>query len=494
MQRIEIDGVPVVWRQGPEPLSAGLVFRVGRRDETFATGGVTHLVEHLVMGSLPRSHLDRNASVDSGLTEFTATGRPEQVAQFLLDVCRALADLPVDRLATEARVLAAEETRAGGDLHGELLVARYGASGLGLSGMRDPAVAGLSAEQVRAHAAAYFVRSNAALWLTGPPPEGLRLPLADGTPPARRPQARLPLALPAQRRYPGPDVALSFEAPAGDALLSGLRIVLDRAEDALRHSGGHSYDVDFVTGLVDRDTAHVAFFADAPEAEVPAVVEGLWRGLGAFAERGPTAAELTHDVEGAREHLRDPRGVADEVAHAASGVLNGEPYEPLEQRLIAPLEQRLAALAALTCEQVRDAVAAGLASRLVLVPEDAPRVLPDVVELPELGHRPVEGRRRRRRWRGEAPPGSGLVQGPAGVSVLLPGGQCLTVRYAECVAVGAAPEPDHAHLDLVAPDGATLPLCERDWRGGADAVAEAEAALRGVERHPLADGGHPEDD
>lgn len=486
MERIEVDGVPVLWRQGPEPLQAGLVFRVGVRDETFATGGVTHLVEHLVMGALPKSHLDRNASVTSGLTEFSATGRPEQVAQFLRDVCGALAALPVDRLATEARVLAAEEARAGGDLHGELLLARYGAAGLGLSGLRDPAVAGLTAEQVRAHAAAWFVRSNAAVWLTGPPPEGLRLPLPDGTPPARRPQTRLPHALPAQRRYPGPDVALSFEAPAGDALLSGLRIVLDRAEDALRHSGGHSYDVDVVTGLVDRTTAHVAFFADAPEAEVPAVAEGLWRGLDAFAERGPTAAELAHDVEGAREHLRDPRGVADDVAHAAASLLAGEPYEPLEQRL--------AAITALTCEQVRDAVAAGLASRLLLVPEDAPRVLPDVVELPELGHRPVEGRRHRRRWRGEAPPGSGLVQGPAGVSVLLPGGECLTVRYAECAAVGALPEPDHAHVELVAPDGAVLPLCERDWRGGAQAVAEAEAALAGVERYPLADGGHPEGD
>ena len=53
---------------------------------------------------------------------------------------------------------------------------------------------------------------------------------------------------------------------------------------------------------------------------------------------------------------------------------------------------------------------------------------------------------------------------------------------------------DHAHLELIAPDGAPLPLCERDWRDGAAAVAEAEAALAGVERYPLAEGGHPEDD
>ncbi len=159
-----------------------------------------------------------------------------------------------------------------------------------------------------------------------------------------------------------------------------------------------------------------------------------------------------------------------------------------------PVDQRLAVLAALTPEQVREVVAAGLPSRLVLVPEAAPPVLPAVVELPELGHRPVEGRPHRRRWRGEAPLGSRLVQGPGGVSVLLPGGECLTTRYAECVAVGQAVDADHRHLELVAPDGATLPLCEQDWRDGATAVQEADAALRGVERYPLADGGHPEDD
>src|SRR5687767_10048800 len=108
MERIEIDGVPVYWEQGPEPLSAGLCFGVGRRDETYATAGITHMIEHLVMGAVPKSHLDKNASVSPKMTEFTATGRPSAVAAFLSEVCQLLADVPVDRLATEARVLTAE--------------------------------------------------------------------------------------------------------------------------------------------------------------------------------------------------------------------------------------------------------------------------------------------------------------------------------------------------------------------------------------------------
>ncbi len=35
MEQLEIDGVPVLWQPAPGPLNASLIFRVGRRDETF---------------------------------------------------------------------------------------------------------------------------------------------------------------------------------------------------------------------------------------------------------------------------------------------------------------------------------------------------------------------------------------------------------------------------------------------------------------------------
>lgn len=64
-QRIEIDGVSVLTAPGPDRVTAALVFGVGHRDETFATAEVTHLVEHLVMGALPKSHLECNAAPTS---------------------------------------------------------------------------------------------------------------------------------------------------------------------------------------------------------------------------------------------------------------------------------------------------------------------------------------------------------------------------------------------------------------------------------------------
>jgi hypothetical protein len=483
VHRLEVDGVPVFWQQGPPPLSAGLCFAVGRRDEDFAAGGVTHLVEHLVMGALPRTHLDRNACVSLATTEFTATGRPEAVREFLHQVCGALSALPTERLATEARVLAAEEARSGGDAVCLLLLTRYGATGLGLAGMVEPALLDLSPAQLQAHAARWFTRQRAALWLTGPPPEGLRLPLPRGSAGARAPQRRLPLPLPAATQYAGPDVGLSFEGREhGEALLAGLRILLERMEQDLRHVGGHSYDVDFTVERVEGDAVHVAFVADAPLAEVPAVARGMHAALQRLAAEGPTPDELAHDLEGFREHLRDPRSAEAVVASAAVAALCGE--EPDDQQL------RVQQLAALAPEQVAGALREVLDSVLLLVPEGAADSAAGLPQLPGGSAGEVSGRVHKRRLRSDAPWGARLVSDPAGTTLRLRGGPSLTVRHDDCVAVGVA-ETDHPHLELVGADGTTVPVCATDWKDGQEAVRTAERATAGVPRfvvRPDADG------
>lgn len=122
--RTEIDGIPVFWQEAPGPLSAGLVFACGTRDETFMTIGVTHLIEHLAMSTLPKLHHDHNASVDLTTTEFLATGRPEQVVAFLEAVCTALRALPIGRLAQEAGVIEAEASMAVHPTEAALLMRR----------------------------------------------------------------------------------------------------------------------------------------------------------------------------------------------------------------------------------------------------------------------------------------------------------------------------------------------------------------------------------
>jgi hypothetical protein len=126
VNRTEIDGVPALWANGPEPLQAALMFGCGTRDEAFRSIGVTHLIEHLVMSTLPRLHHEHNASVDLEVTAFYAAGEPKHVVAFLEQVCRALADLPLQRLEREAGVLTAEGGSPAHPTTASLLARRYG--------------------------------------------------------------------------------------------------------------------------------------------------------------------------------------------------------------------------------------------------------------------------------------------------------------------------------------------------------------------------------
>ncbi|GMA84909.1 hypothetical protein GCM10025868_01590 [Angustibacter aerolatus] len=111
LHRTEIDGVPVLWRQGPGPLQASLVVRTGLADETFTTNGLTHLVEHLVMRRVGPRPIEVNASVGLLFTEFTATGSPAAVASFVTDVCGVLRDVAAAEPADLAGDVAAEPAR-----------------------------------------------------------------------------------------------------------------------------------------------------------------------------------------------------------------------------------------------------------------------------------------------------------------------------------------------------------------------------------------------
>ena len=149
VQRTVIDGVPVFSAGGRERTTAALVFGVGLRDETFATIEVTHLVEHLAMAALPRTHLRCTAVTDVDPTTFSATGRPEAVGAFLEGVCRALSDLPTERMDLEVGVLQAESCGTSHSTMGALWAARFGLTGPGLVLAAGPGPEYLTEETVR---------------------------------------------------------------------------------------------------------------------------------------------------------------------------------------------------------------------------------------------------------------------------------------------------------------------------------------------------------
>ncbi|MGK5172571.1 hypothetical protein [Geodermatophilus sp. CPCC 205761] len=333
MHHTDIDGVPVLTAPGGDRTTAALVFGVGLRDETFAAIEVTHLVEHLAMSALPKSHLRCNAVTDVDTTTFFATGRPAAVGAFLEGVCRALADLPTDRIDVEIGVLEAENCSTADSTLGALWAARFGLAGPGLVVADGPGREFLTEDVVRAHARRWFVRGNAALWCRGPLPEGLRLPLPDGPPPGRTTPQPRPQTGPVWTVVPGAGVGLLLGAtgPWDPALRLGVEVLLDRLRDTARHTRGISYSVDSVGLDLHAGHREVAVVVDARQGQEAAVADLVWQQLVALGDAGPTPGELAHAVAGFEEELdADEQAVVEaELADAAYCTVAGLPFRPV---------------------------------------------------------------------------------------------------------------------------------------------------------------------
>jgi hypothetical protein len=371
VQRIDVDGVPVFTAPGPERVTAALVFGVGIRDETYATLGITHLVEHLVMGALPKSHLECNAMVDVETTTFMASGRPEAVAAFLGGICRALTYPPTERIALETGVLQAENCPGAHPTAAVLWGARFRLSGHGLTVAGGGVPGFLTEHQVRAHIRRWFVRRNAAVVWHGPRPEGLRLPLSEGWRTVRPVPRPRPQTGPVWTTGPTAGVGLLVRAdgPADLALDVALDVLEERVRDVARHQRGLSYSVDSIP--VDTgDAREFAVLVDARDGHEAEVARLLWDAYRALAERGPTWAEVAHAVGGRLESV-------EQAGDAVVAELGRAALDELADRPSRTSAELLAAWQKVTPEAVTAALRATLSSAILAVPTG--------VELPALG-------------------------------------------------------------------------------------------------------------
>ena len=320
VQRIDVDGVPVFTASGPDRVTAALLFGVGIRDETYRTLGITHLVEHLVMGALPKSHLECNAMVDVESTTFMATGRPDRVAAFLIGVGAALANLPTDRIALETGVLEAEGCRGAHPTAAVLWGARFGLRGPGVAAAGGGVPGPLHVDDVLAHVRRWFVTGNAALAWHGPLPEGLRLSLPRGPRPVRSVPAARPQAAPVWTTgdTAGAGLLRRSAGPAEPALAVALDVLEERVREVARHQRGLSYSTDTVVVDVAAGHRENALVVDARPGEEAEVARLLWRQYLRLGDAGPTPAEVAHAVVGCAESAAGGAGtVAAELGRAA---------------------------------------------------------------------------------------------------------------------------------------------------------------------------------
>jgi hypothetical protein len=466
IDRTEIDGVPTVWSPAPGPLTAALVFRIGRADERPIDGGITHLVEHLAMVPVGQPRYDHNAFVEGNRTVFFASGSPDEVAGFLDVVTRSLAALPFDRLDVERDVLRREAHGRDGSVIDAHRMIRFGFAGHGLVGEPEFGLGTLPAERIDGWAKFAFTRGNAALWLTGEPPTSLRLHLLDG--PRRVAPAPTSVAGVDLPTHVGGDVTgfgLGFLAPRRIGAGTFTTILHRRLRQRLRMDLGLVYDVLAAYEPLDADYAVGLIGTDCGPQQVDAVADVAFAELESLIAGGTTDSELADEVDVLERALNDPTAVAGLLDMMVSDELLGmAPRSPQDR-----YEEQQRINAGHIAERAADARSSAI---LIAATDHHPG---DFRPYPMSSAQPVAGREIKpllsilglgRRQR--------LVIGPDGVTLRASDGTLTTIRYADCVLLE---RPAEDEIVLWSRDGDRIYIPGIFWRGGGELLAEIAAAL-----------------
>jgi zinc protease len=454
----EIDHVTTVWTDTPAPLRAGLLFRTGRADETLATAGQTHLIEHMALSAVSDTTQHHNGFVGGAVTGFFTLARPHEVSSFFARICEVLTSLPGDRLEGEKQVLAAENAARPYDFRSNLLTWRYGATGYGLVGLPELGLQGATLGQLHQYAARRFTHGNAVLWLSGPPPDDLRLRLPDGT------KQPLPPLVPIQQAFPSwfvddgcGGVAAGATVPRVDASSIFCEIASRRLRDRLRTARALSYSPSVFYDPLTPDTAHLVLYADSDKsrrAELANVFGEVFKALNTFDEAEVEASRsriLEHWTGDLAPPPADLKII--EVQRAAMDWILGKEFEPIALNATQLLSVTADDVAAFGREVQAKTMFAlpGEASVRTWFGEKAPVSKARVVQ----GRKPLNLDAPIRREQ--------LVHGPDGVSIIWPDGSHSTVRYSE---LAAALCYEDGGVRLVGSDASTVMVEPTLWRGG----------------------------
>ncbi|MFI7500431.1 M16 family metallopeptidase [Streptomyces sp. NPDC049687] len=444
-------------------ITAGLFFRVGRADETLATAGITHLVEHLALHRLGLSDLHYNGATANAYTLFHVTGSEEEVVRYLNSVCEALrGDLPMDRLETEKEILRTEAAGRGGGPAHQMPLWRYGAQSYGLSSYNELGTWNLTPDQVRHWAQTRFTRDNAVLWITSDQvPAGLDLTLPTGSRlPAPAPTSALPVT-PAYIHGDDGHVVMTSVVRRSTAA-SVFADVLGRAlfQD-LRQEGGYSYSAEADYSPRDADFATLTAYADSLPQKQDAVVGGFIDTLARLRAGRIEQSELD-SVRGKLLKMYDvpDLGAASLPSYALSLLLG--------HRILSP-DQHRAELNAVTVADLRAVAREAWDGALLQVPGRGVDWA-GLTLAPQYSQTSVTGTRHQSLENDDVT----LVIGTEGVSLLTPRGP-VTVRFDATAAMTT--RPDGARV-LTGHDGFSVTVEPTLYRGiTPERIAALDAAV-----------------
>ncbi|GLY00900.1 insulinase family protein [Actinoplanes sp. NBRC 101535] len=459
----EVDGIPAVVARTGGPTHAGLVFRVGIADEPLARRGITHLVEHLVLGRPSAGH-HRNGATGVEHTYFHTQGTADEITAFLEGVCAVLRDPPADRIAEAAEALHAESAGRGRD---RLPMWRYGARDFGMASYPEWGLDRITGEDLHDWIGRFFTRENAALWVAGDgPAEGLRLDLRSGVRQAPPAPSAAPPGAPAwfagDSDMVGWDTVVRREARA--AVFAN---VLERQMFRdLRLRGGISDQVRTEYEPRAAGSARITAYADSLPGRREAVLGGMVDVLAGM-RAGRIDDEDVATVVGL---------TCDGLKHAESrgGRLPGQAFNLLAGRGVQGIGEVLAEVRAVTAADVAEVAADAYREGLLMTPEGTAADWAGYAAAPVSSGPVVSGRA----YRGRKDRALRLIHGDEGVSVIT-GDATATVRYDTCAALLAWPDGGR---HLVGEDAIVAKVEPTLFRGAEEVVRDLDQRFPGALR------------
>ncbi|MGJ3509682.1 hypothetical protein [Enemella sp. A6] len=343
-----LDGVAVFERPATtSKVTASLMFRAGRVDETLPTAGWLHLIEHAVLESAQYPLVQVNGSVGPLLTTLDVRGQSEQVGLALRGIVAALTRMDSERITHERNVLRAEARTKGPNLVTRAFLERFGAQGIGLLGFGEVGLMSAEPDALAAVVQRYFTTGNAALAIDGPVPDTLSLA---GLPPGKRiPVPQYRAVAPPNSWYREPSgVVLQGLVPRGLSARLAAMALSRRGWDEVRTSTGLPRDTDCVAEHVTADEALMMMSCSASEQQVQMCSEALLRAAHHVADQGVDDQELGAIKRAGIRFLAGRRaGNAEPWMRAESLLVNGQPLgaPELREEIEATRPEEVAAVA-----------------------------------------------------------------------------------------------------------------------------------------------------
>jgi len=329
--RVEIDGIPVWAVQSADPPQVTLTFAVGRLDEGPMDAGTAHLVEHLVMRRVGRSHLDSNATTHAGFIDFVVRGPAEEVADHIARVCDAIRtfdEISDEDVSAEIAAIVSELGEHDENTGSGSLYYRFGPAGPGILEYGSPRHRSITRNDAVQFVRRWFVTGNAAADVIGDIPPALRFPLPAGR---RRDPRSVPREI--EQTYPlisasaAASLSMSIVVEGGATTRALAFMTLDEAlMERLRTQRGLIYDSSVSQASITENRVVLVADLDPSREHLDDCLEALIGLLAELSETGGSDDLIGHSRKKLLVEVGGRSMYERQAAMAAVAELNGEHF------------------------------------------------------------------------------------------------------------------------------------------------------------------------